>query len=272
VDSVVYSSGLALRFPRVERIRYDKPCSEVLSKAEVYRIKENFRSGWQTAEGEGRLTLYCARLNETFCTYLATGRAPLPLRRRGATLTQPPPRAAQGRRGRPRSRPLRPRPSAYECRYSTSRLSPSPPPSPSSSSPQGQDEQLHVALQRAGRGPTGHIFRGWVFCVFDCDFTFGRRLKICSFPRLRCSHTAPTDEGLPTQRPGLGEEADDKVRVYQRRELIDMILSEGGSVVATATSPEVRVVASSLARRSLQLDNLIKAKSSVHTPTPADLT
>ena len=47
MDSVVYSSGLALRFPRVERIRYDKPCSEVLSKAEVYRIKENFRSGWR---------------------------------------------------------------------------------------------------------------------------------------------------------------------------------------------------------------------------------
>ena len=124
-----------------------------------------------------------------------------------------------------------------------------------------------MALQRAGRGPTGHIFRGWVFCVFDCDFTFGRRLKICSFPRLRlrCSHTAPTDEGLPTQRPGLGlgEEGDDKVRVYQRRELIDMILAEGGSVVATATSPEVRVVASSLARRSLQLDNLVKAKATV---------
>ena len=146
---------------------------------------------------------------------------------------------------------------------SPSRLSPSPSPS----SPQGQDEQLHVALQRAGRGPTGHIFRGWVFCVFDCDFTFGRRLKICSFPRLRCSHTAPTDEGLPTQRPGLGEEADDKVRVYQRRELIDMILAEGGSVVATATSPEVRVVASSLARRSLQLDNLVKAKATVTHPT-----
>ena len=105
--------------------------------------------------------------------------------------------------------------------------------------------------------------------MFDCDFTFGRRLKICSFPRLRYSHTAPTDEGLPTQRPGLGlgEEADDKVRVYQRRELIDMILAEGGGVVATATSPEVRVVASSLARRSLQLDNLVKAKATVTHPT-----
>ena len=107
-----------------------------------------------------------------------------------------------------------------------------------------------------------------MFCVFDCDFTFGRTLKICSFPRLRCSHTAPTDEGLPTQRPGLGEEADDKVRVYQRRELIDMILAEGGGVVATATSPEVRVVASSLARRSLQLDNLVKAKATVRPTRP----
>ena len=45
MDSVVYSSGLALRFPRVERIRYDKPCAEVLTKAELYGLKDNFRLG-----------------------------------------------------------------------------------------------------------------------------------------------------------------------------------------------------------------------------------
>ena len=47
---MVYSSGLALRFPRVERIRYDKPCSEVLTKGEVYSIKDNFRLGWGRVE------------------------------------------------------------------------------------------------------------------------------------------------------------------------------------------------------------------------------
>lgn len=130
---------------------------------------------------------------------------------------------------------------------------------------QGVDEQFHLPLPGKQQSGAQQLFADLVFCVFDCDFTFGKRLKVAEFPQLSSLSTTPsvlTSPGVD-DLPRASNFIEEKVRVYTRKELIEMIRFEGGTVEASATSPACRVVASSVGKRSLQLTHLIQEQSRV---------
>jgi hypothetical protein len=43
VDSVIFTAGMTCRFPRISRIRYDKPVSDILTISEIIDIKSRLR-------------------------------------------------------------------------------------------------------------------------------------------------------------------------------------------------------------------------------------
>jgi len=126
----------------------------------------------------------------------------------------------------------------------------------------GVEDQFRVSTNQTMA--TGRIFEGSIFCVFECDFVYGKKLKVLDFPFLSSAQGSSSRDAFPLSPTADYETlADSGGRKYSRKELIEMIRSQGGEVEASPMSPDCQIVASFTGKRSLQLVNLIQDQSMV---------
>eukprot|EP01033_Poteriospumella_lacustris_P007600 gene7600-5461_t len=217
VESTAFSAGITCRFPRVQRIRYDKGYSDVLTMAEIVAIRNRPRATVQQAadtatgftKGRG-----AGRGKKKAATAATTGAA-------GDTAATPDGAAAK-------KRPLHDVDDHFQLKRTrvgdANAEIASPALSQSSLLPSSAAAAAAavVAVAAAPAAPSS-LFRGLTFCVLDGEF-------------VDTPLAVPPSSFAPLPRYA-------ESRKYTRDEVMTLIEAHGGALVANASFPTCIVVA-----------------------------